>query len=140
MNKKGDNRMTLGEIVKEYRIAHNMSMDVFASRSGLSKGYISMLEKNVNPKNGKPITPSIETIKAQIPFFCYNISQEEQRINRMRNRSKKVKRKHLLQSSAALVWGKSKKIFIGTKFQPKDNCLRGDFAVFLYRYDKKVGK
>lgn len=56
--------MTLGEIVKEYREKHNISMDVFSSRSGLSKGYISMLEKNVNPKNGKPIKPSIDTIKA----------------------------------------------------------------------------
>lgn len=55
--------MTLGEIVKEYRDVHNISMDVFAARSGLSKGYISMLEKNVNPKNGKPIKPSIDTIK-----------------------------------------------------------------------------
>lgn len=37
--------------------------------------------------------------------------------------------------SKAIAWGKNKKIFTGTKFQPKANCLRGDFAVFLYRYD-----
>ena len=41
--------------------------------------------------------------------------------------------------SQALAWGKSKKIFTGTKFQPKTNCLRGDFAVFLYRYNKAAG-
>ena len=45
-----------------------------------------------------------------------------------------------VKKSAAIAWGKSKDIFIGTKFQPKTNCLRGDFALFLYRYDKNVGK
>lgn len=38
--------------------------------------------------------------------------------------------------SAAIAWGKNRKIFNGTTFKPKDNCLRGDFALFLYRYDK----
>jgi len=39
-------------------------MDVFAQKSGLSKAYISILERNVNPVNGKPVIPSLETIKA----------------------------------------------------------------------------
>lgn len=55
--------MTLGDIVKNYRDNHDLSMDAFANKSGLSKGYISMLEKNRNPKTGKPITPSLETIR-----------------------------------------------------------------------------
>ncbi len=55
--------MSLGEIVKAYRDKNNLSMDVFSQRTGLSKGYISMLEKNKNPKNGKAITPSLETIR-----------------------------------------------------------------------------
>lgn len=55
--------MTLGEIVKHFRITHNWSMDKFAQESKLSKGYISMLEKNENPKSKKPIIPSLETIK-----------------------------------------------------------------------------
>ena len=38
--------MFLGEIVKKYRLEHKISMDEFARLSGLSKGYISMLEKN----------------------------------------------------------------------------------------------
>lgn len=46
--------MHLGEIIKKYREEHdNMSMDAFALRSGLSKGYISMLESNKNPRTGK---------------------------------------------------------------------------------------
>lgn len=53
--------MTLGELIREYRDQHSMSMDEFARLSNLSKGYISMLEKNKNPRNGKPITPSIAT-------------------------------------------------------------------------------
>ena len=55
--------MFLGEIVKKYRLEHKLSMDEFARLSGLSKGYISMLEKNENPRTKKPISPSIDTIK-----------------------------------------------------------------------------
>lgn len=55
--------MTLGDLIKDYRNIHQMSMDDFASKSGLSKAYISLLEKNKHPKTGKPITPSIEKIK-----------------------------------------------------------------------------
>lgn len=55
--------MTLGELIKQYRTKEKMSMDEFAERSGLSKGYISMLEKNQNPKTGQPIAPSLQTIK-----------------------------------------------------------------------------
>ena len=40
--------MTLGELIREYREQHSMSMEEFARLSGLSKGYISMLEKNKN--------------------------------------------------------------------------------------------
>ena len=55
--------MTLGEIIKAYRDEHELSMDSFAEKSGISKAYISLLEKNKHPKTGKPITPSIITIK-----------------------------------------------------------------------------
>ena len=56
--------MTLGDVIKTYRTEHILSMDEFAKRSGLSKGYISMLEKNRNPKTGKPIVPSILTYQS----------------------------------------------------------------------------
>ena len=55
--------MTLGDIIKEYRIFHKMSMDAFSEKTGLSKAYISLLEKNKHPKTGKPIAPSIQCIK-----------------------------------------------------------------------------
>lgn len=54
--------MTLGEIISNYRNVNQISMDEFAKRSDLSKGYISMLEKNKNPKTNKPIVPSMDTI------------------------------------------------------------------------------
>lgn len=55
--------MTLGEIIKQYRSEHNLSMDAFSEKSGISKAYISLLEKNKHPKTGKPIAPSIQSIK-----------------------------------------------------------------------------
>ena len=55
--------MTLGDLIKTYREEHDMSMAEFASKSGLSKAYISLLEKNKNPKTGKEITPSVDIIK-----------------------------------------------------------------------------
>ena len=56
--------MFLGEAVKKYRADHGLSMDDFAKLSGLSKGYISMLEKNRHPRTGKPLSPTIDTYKA----------------------------------------------------------------------------
>lgn len=58
--------MTLGEIIKQYRESHGgMSLRRFADLcgNGITHGYISMLEKNRNPKTGKGITPSFEVYK-----------------------------------------------------------------------------
>lgn len=55
--------MTLGEIIKHYRSDHSLSMDAFSERSGISKAYISLLEKNKHPKTGKEISPSIQSIR-----------------------------------------------------------------------------
>lgn len=54
--------MHLGEVIKKYRYEHGkMSMQAFADKCGLSKGYIAMLERNVNSKTGEPVIPSVET-------------------------------------------------------------------------------
>lgn len=55
--------MTLGDILKQYREDNKISMDEFSKKSSLSKGYISMLENNTNPRNNKPIAPTLPTIK-----------------------------------------------------------------------------
>lgn len=62
VQKAGD-LMTLGDIIKKYRQEHSMSMDSFSEKSGISKAYISLLEKNKHPKTGKPIAPSLQCIK-----------------------------------------------------------------------------
>lgn len=54
---------TLGEIIYKYRKEHNLSMEAFSKASGISKAYVSILERNARPGTNKPIAPSIETIK-----------------------------------------------------------------------------
>lgn len=54
--------MHLGDVIKQYRHDHGkMSMQAFADKCGLSKGYIAMLERNKNSKTGEPVVPSVET-------------------------------------------------------------------------------
>ena len=55
--------MKLSEIVKNYRKEYNIPMDMLAEESGLSKGYISMIESDRNPRTGKPITPSLDALR-----------------------------------------------------------------------------
>lgn len=52
---------TLGSLIKDFRDTNKLTMQDFAEKSGLSKGYISMLEKNKHPRNNKEIVPSITT-------------------------------------------------------------------------------
>lgn len=54
--------MHIGDVIKKYRHDHGrMSLQAFADKCGLSKGYIAMLERNKNSKTGEPIVPSVET-------------------------------------------------------------------------------
>ena len=55
---------SIGEMIKKYRQEHGMSMEEFASRCGLSKAYISLIERGKNTRSDKPIVPSIDTVKA----------------------------------------------------------------------------
>ncbi|QTU82872.1 LexA family transcriptional regulator [Carnobacteriaceae bacterium zg-C25] len=55
--------MHLGVIIKEFRDKNKLSMEQFANKAGISKAYVSVLEKNKDPRNGKPIIPSIPMIK-----------------------------------------------------------------------------
>ena len=54
--------MTLGDIIKNYRDRNNITIGEFASACSLSKGYISMLENNINPRNNKPISPTVPSM------------------------------------------------------------------------------
>ncbi len=55
--------MTLSELVTKYREEHDLSQRQFAQLCGLSNGYISMLEKNINPKTGQPLVPQITNLR-----------------------------------------------------------------------------
>ena len=54
--------MHIGEFINQYLSKKNMSQRQFAKDCGLSNGYISMLIKNINPKTGKPLVPSLSAL------------------------------------------------------------------------------
>lgn len=66
---------TLGQVIFDYRKEHGLSMQDFAELSGLTKGYISMLEKNTTYRNGRKPIPSIKTYKGVAQAM--NISLDE---------------------------------------------------------------
>lgn len=66
--------MELSKILRDYRQEHGLTLQVFAAdRAGLTKQYISMLENNKNSKNGKPIIPSLETLRKLASAMYMNI-------------------------------------------------------------------
>lgn len=54
--------MKLGEVIKQYRAVHNMSLRAFAKLCNLSNGYLSLLESGKNPKTGEALSPTVETL------------------------------------------------------------------------------
>ena len=56
--------MKLGDKIKQFRLEKNLTMQQLADLSGKSKGYISILEKGINPQTQKPIEPSLEAIQS----------------------------------------------------------------------------
>lgn len=55
--------MKIGEYIKAYRQHMLLTMQEFANEVGVTRQYISMLEKGVNPRNGEAIKPSLDTLK-----------------------------------------------------------------------------
>lgn len=55
--------MKLGDLIREYRLEHDCSQRQLAIACGLSNGYISILEKGINPNTGRPVTPTIPQLK-----------------------------------------------------------------------------
>ena len=55
--------MKIGDMIFKYRTEHSMSMEEFAKKADVSKPYISMLEKGINHKTGKPFIPTVPTLK-----------------------------------------------------------------------------
>lgn len=73
--------MNIGDIIKDYREKNNITMDEFATKSGLSKGYISMLEKNENPKTKLPIMPTTKTLTAVSSAIGISVSELMKKLN-----------------------------------------------------------
>ena len=76
--------MTIGEIIKKYRENNNISMDDFSRLSGLSKGYISMLEKNENPRTKLPIMPTTKTLSSVAKVLGVSVSELMDNINELK--------------------------------------------------------
>lgn len=55
--------MTLGDLIQQHRQKHGLSQRQFAIAANLSNGYISMLEKGVNPNTAQPIMPTLPVLK-----------------------------------------------------------------------------
>lgn len=55
--------MKLSELIIDYRKRMNISQREFSRRCDLSNTYISFLEKEKNPKTGKPMVPTLEQYK-----------------------------------------------------------------------------
>lgn len=51
--------MELSEIIKSYRSEHGLSLREFSKMSGVSNSYLSMLENGRQPRDGKPIVPTL---------------------------------------------------------------------------------
>ena len=67
--------MTLGELIVGYRQEKHLSQRQFATASGLSNGYISMLERGVNPNTNQPIIPTLPALKKLAD--CMGITVED---------------------------------------------------------------
>ena len=55
--------MKLSDLLIEYRTRMNLSQREFSRQCDLSNTYISFLEKEKNPRTGKPMIPTIEQYK-----------------------------------------------------------------------------
>jgi len=55
--------MFLGDLIKKYRTENKLSQRDFAKLANLSHTYIAALEKNIDPRTGKPIAPTLDTVK-----------------------------------------------------------------------------
>ena len=53
----------LGDIIKEYRIEHSLSLREFSDICHISHSYIDKLEKGIDPRNGKPVIPTLDIIE-----------------------------------------------------------------------------
>lgn len=56
-------KKTLGEIIKNYRLANKLSLRDFAQKCDVSHTYIDKLEKGIDSRTGKPVEPTLFVIE-----------------------------------------------------------------------------
>lgn len=54
--------MTLSELLIKYRSEHGLSQRQMAAQCNLSTGYISLIEKTINPQTGKAMIPTLAVL------------------------------------------------------------------------------
>lgn len=54
--------MTLSELLIKYRREHCLSQRQMAAQCNLSTGYISLIEKTINPQTGKAMIPTLTVL------------------------------------------------------------------------------
>lgn len=67
--------MRLGEIIQEYRGWKNLSMEEFAKKAGITKGYVSMLEHGHTPNASGEVDPSLGTLRGCAAAMGLSLSQ-----------------------------------------------------------------
>lgn len=75
--------MRLGDFITQYRLSHSLSQRQFATTCGLSNGYISMLEKGINPATQKPVTPTIPQLKKLAAGMCLSLMELLEQVDDM---------------------------------------------------------
>lgn len=75
IKRKKVNNLKLGDWVKNYRNEHGLSMQAMADLCGFSKAYIGVLEKGINPKTNKPLSPTMQTFQKIATATNYDLEE-----------------------------------------------------------------
>lgn len=75
--------MKLGDLIRSYRDTHGLSQRQFAIQCDLSNGYISILEKGINPSTGKPVTPTLPQMKKLADGMAMTLSELFEKVDDM---------------------------------------------------------
>lgn len=67
--------MKLSTLIINYRKDHNLSQRQLAAQCGLSAGYISLIEKEINPQTGKTMVPTLNVLNKLAKGMVMSLDQ-----------------------------------------------------------------
>lgn len=67
--------MKLSTLIINYRKDHNLSQRQLAAQCGLSTGYISLIEKEINPQTGKTMVPTLNVLNKLAKGMVMSLDQ-----------------------------------------------------------------